>query len=351
MDRQVLRILDANLNRATEGARVVEDYARFVLDDAASAERLKRLRHGLRNGAAVFEQDLSAGLEQFRDTPGDVGTALSTEAEAARASAADTARASIKRLEQALRVLAEYGKMVSGPGAEVFERLRYDTYALESLLFSDQTRTERLRLARLYVLVTEALASTDARTACREAVAGGADIVQMREKELEDAAFYECAEELCAICREGGALFVVNDRVHIAHLTHADGVHLGQGDLAVHLARRLLGHGSLIGRSTRGPAFAEAALAEGADYIGVGPVFATATKEHRVPAGLGYVRHAAQHVALPHFCIGGVNRETLGQVLAAGGRRVAVCTAIIAARDIAAEAAWFKEQIVAAGSA
>jgi thiamine-phosphate pyrophosphorylase len=347
----VLRILDANRNRAREGLRVVEEYARFVLDDPGLSHRLKAVRHGLREAVAHLEESLGCpeALSASRDTPGDVGTGIRLGSEADRGSAAAVARAGVARLTEALRALEEYGKVVSGAGAARFERLRYEVYAIEPALLAPTGRRERLRAARLYVIVTESLASADALTAAREAVAGGADVIQMREKEMEDGAFHGRAEAMARICREGGALFLVNDRPHIATLVEADGIHVGQGDLPAHLARRCLGPGRILGRSTNAPDRAEAAVREGADYLGVGPVWETRTKAHRGAVGLGYVRWAAANVPIPFFAIGSVKRQSLPEVLDAGARRVAVCTAIIGATDIAAEAAWFRERLDAAG--
>ncbi|MDR3210537.1 MAG: thiamine phosphate synthase [Planctomycetota bacterium] len=206
---------------------------------------------------------------------------------------------------------------------------------------------ERLAKARLYVIVTRAFCHDEPLTTAREAVAGGADVIQMREKDLEDGEFYRQALSLAEVCRQGGALFIVNDRPHIALLAQADGVHSGQGDLPPHLTRRLVGDGRLIGRSTAAPEFALAALAEGSDYLGVGPVYATQTKAHRQAVGLDYVRWAANWNRLPFFAIGSVNRATLEAVLEAGARRVAVCTGISQARDIAAETAYYRSLIVA----
>ncbi|MBN1258030.1 MAG: thiamine phosphate synthase [Planctomycetes bacterium] len=343
-----LRILDANANRAREGLRVVEEYVRFSLDATAFTERLKQLRHELVATLQLLQQAAGDGvkLENFRDTAGDVGTGISTPAEMKRADATATARAGMKRLQEALRVLEEYGKIVSPEAAAGFERLRYASYDIEPLIFADGARRSHLAEARLYVLVTEALASTDALTAAREAVAGGADMIQMREKELEDSAFYKQALAMREICNSAGALFMINDRPHLAKLVNADGIHTGQGDLPVNLSRRIIGPDRLIGRSTNAPEVLQAAFEEGADYAGVGPVYATKTKEHRAAVGLEYVSYAAREAKIPYFCIGSINRETLGGVLDAGAKAVAVCTAIIGVKDIAAEAAWFKERVM-----
>ncbi len=348
MERGIYRLLDANLNRAREGLRVAEEYVRFVRDDAVLSERLKELRHGVRRLDELLAASLPAGQTwaHFRDTPGDVGTALAGAGEAVRADAAGVAAASRKRVEEALRVIEEYAKLISPDAAQLAEKLRYSAYGLEGAWqTAGGNLRQRLQSARLYVLITESLARTDALTVCREAVAGGADIIQMREKELEDGEFLNRARQMAEACRAGGTLFLVNDRVQIAALGAADGLHTGQGDLPVNLVRRLAGPEAIIGKSTSCPERAEAAWRDGADYIGVGPVYPTKTKEHRAAVGLEYVRWASAHARLPYFCIGSINRRTLPEVLAAGARAVAVCTAIIAAPDIAAETAWFKARL------
>ncbi len=347
MNDPVARIVDVNLNRAGEALRTMEEYARFVAESPALSGRCKTLRHALARAAAAWSESRPpAGRPLFnRDIRGDVGAALKTQEEGSRPDALSVAAAASRRAAEALRALSEYAKIDSPGAAAEFEAIRYGVYAVEPLLLADRDLKKRLAEARLYVLVTTSLCSADARTAAREAVAGGADVVQLREKEMEDGEFHALAADLAAICREGGALFLINDRPHIASLVDAGGVHGGQGDLPVHLTRRILGPGKIIGRSTSGPEFAEKALADGADYIGVGPVFETNTKKHRRAAGLEYVRWISQWGRLPYFAIGGVNRNTIDAVLDAGARAVAICTGVTMAKDIAAETAFFKSKV------
>jgi len=339
----VNRLLDANRNRAGEALRTAEDYARFVTENTVVAGRLKALRHDLADAVRLLETGES--LRAHRDTAGDVGVPLKTGAEASRPDMHAVAAAAFRRAAEALRVLGEAAKTVSGDAAARFEKIRYALYDIEPVALAAGERRARLRAARLYVLVTASLCSTDPVTACREAVAGGADIIQMREKEMEDGAFLALAERLRDVCRAGGALFFVNDRTHIAAIVDADGAHLGQGDLPTCAARRIVGPDRILGRSTSAPEFAERAAADGADYIGVGPVFETKTKEHRRAAGLEYVNWASSWDGLPWFAIGGVGRGTIDAVLDAGARAVAICTAVTMAKDIAAEAAFVKAMI------
>ncbi len=349
MNNPVARIIDVNRNRAGEALRVMEEYARFVLESPALSARCKALRHDLAAAAAALDASLPPADRPLphRDIAGDVGVTIKTSGEALRPDAPTVAAAASRRAAEALRSLSEYAKIDNAALAARFEALRYGVYAVEPLLLADGRLRTRLAAARLYVLITTALCSADARTAAREAVAGGADIIQLREKEMEDGEFYRLAADVAEICREGGAIFLVNDRPHIASLVDAGGVHGGQGDLPAHLTRRLIGTDKIIGCSTSGPEFAEKALADGADYIGVGPVYETNTKKHRRAAGLEYVEWAFRWGKLPCFAIGGVNRETIDLVIGAGARAVAICTGVTMAGDIAAAAAFFKEKLSA----
>lgn len=343
MNNPVARIIDVNLNRAGEALRGMEEYARFIADSEHLSARIKTVRHGLAKAAEAWRNAHAPDDHPVfnRDIAGDVGASIKTAAEMTRADALSVATAASRRAAEALRSLSEYGKIDNPELAAEFERLRYQVYDIEPILLADASLRRRLGAAQLYVIITTSLCSADPRTTAREALAGGADVIQLREKEMEDAEFYRLALDLAEICRDGGAIFLVNDRPHIASLVDAGGVHGGQGDLDIHLTRRILGPGKIIGRSTSAPECAEKALREGADYIGIGPVFETTTKD-RQAAGIMYVDWAATWNKLPYFAVGGINRNTIHAVLDAGGRAVAICTGITTAQNIAAEAAFFK---------
>jgi len=334
----IFRIIDANANRAREALRVVEDCARFVWNDPFWSARLKELRHRLTQ--AVGGLGVGPELLASRDTPGDVGTGQSAESERSRADVGAVVAANLKRAQEAIRVLEEYSKLVSEPAGEAFKQIRYELYAVETAIEARLWAPERLAAARLYVLVTPGMTNgRDPVDVARQAIAGGADVIQLREKELPDGRYLELAGRMRSVCRELGALFVVNDRADVAQLVDADGVHVGQDDLPAAEARRLLGPGKIVGVSTHSPAQAERAILAGASYVGVGPVNATPTKPTTEPVGLEYVRYAAENVAIPFFAIGGVSAGTADDILRAGARRLAVCSAIIGADDVAAAAA------------
>jgi thiamine-phosphate pyrophosphorylase len=339
---QAARILDAAGNRAREALRVLEDYCRFALDDLFWTGELKELRHQLQQLLADLpgEQLLAA-----RDTLGDVGTTQSTPTERTRHSLSEVVQAACKRLQEALRSLEEVSKLYRPEVAERLEQLRYRSYTLESSLLLGREARQRLAGACLYVLLTAEHCRLGLEQTIRAAAAGGAQIFQLREKHLDDRRLLERARQVRRWTRAAGALFLVNDRVDIARLAEADGVHLGQDDLSVRDARRLLGPCALIGVSTHNLEQLHQALREGASYVGLGPVFPSATKAFAEFPGLDFLRQAATTTTLPAFAIGGITLSNVREVVAAGIRRVAVSQAICQAEDPQAVAAAFRQAL------
>jgi thiamine-phosphate pyrophosphorylase len=184
----------------------------------------------------------------------------------------------------------------------------------------------RLHDARLYYIC-----GIDRLSTVEPALRGGVDIFQLREKHAGDDELLRAAQTARRLCDDHGALFVVNDRPDIAVAAGADGVHLGQDDMAVEDARAIVGPDSLIGRSTHTPEQIDGAA--GADYIGVGPVHATPTKLGRPAVGVDLVRYAAAHAPMPFFAIGGLDATTLPEAVRAGATRAAVVRAISEAAD------------------
>ncbi len=323
------RVLDASANRAREGLRVVEDYVRFVLDDPSLTRRLKDCRHRLAEAARGLDPD--DRLIGGRDTPGDVGTHIMTAQEQTRENPRAVLAANFRRVAEALRSLEEYSKLVDVWLAGRFEVLRYDVYTLEKLVLTAVAARRTLADARLYVLVGGLPTLGDLTWVVGEALAGGAQVIQLREKGLPDRELLTRAREVRILTAKARARFVLNDRPDLALLSGADGVHLGQEDILPRDARRVLGLGALIGVSTHDPRQLGQALLDGASYLGVGPVFPSATKDFSDLAGLAYVRHAAESTTSPWFAIGGIDGSNLDDVLDAGARRVAVSSAVVRA--------------------
>jgi thiamine-phosphate pyrophosphorylase len=337
------RIVDANANRAREAVRVLEDFARFSLNDPFLSRQLKQLRHDLTRILAILP---STPLLASRDTLADVGTGITTTAERTRHGMRDVVAANAKRLQEALRSLEEYGKffgeryhLEAVSVSARLEALRYQSYTLERAMLCGAEARERLASAKLYVLVTGATCHASLDWTIAEAAAGGVDIVQLREKELPDRELLQRAKDVRRWTRKAGVLLIVNDRPDIARLVEADGVHVGQDDLPVHDARRIVGPDALIGVSTHNLEQVRRAVLEGASYIGIGPAFVSSTKSFEELAGVDFVRAAMAETSLPAFALGGIGQGNVGQVVAAGGRRVAVSAAISQAEDprVAAE--------------
>jgi thiamine-phosphate pyrophosphorylase len=212
---------------------------------------------------------------------------------------------------------------------------------------SVRQRRERLGRARLYLVIDAA----PAERVLAAALEGGVDVVQLREKSAFDNAVVEAGRRMRALCDEHGALLVVNDRPDLAVECGADGVHIGQGDEPLDRAREMVGPDMLIGISTHSPEQIDAALSSPADYLGVGPVYATATKPGVEPVGLGLVRYAAQNGgAKPWFAIGGIESGNVAAVAEAGASRIAVVRAIRDAADPRAAAAALRSELVREGA-
>jgi thiamine-phosphate pyrophosphorylase len=338
------RILDANANRAREALRVLEDYARFVLDDGTLSGQLKELRHGL---AAALQQLHIDDALLARDTTADVGTAIKTTAEFNRHSLADVVTAAGKRLSEALRVLEEIAKTIDPAPAAAIEQLRYRGYTLEQTLVRIARQTDRFADVQLYVLLTASLCKHSWEHTLECLILGGAQCIQLRENDLPDAEFLRRARFFASKCRAAGVISIINDRTDIAQLAAADGVHLGQTDLPCTEARKLLGHHAIIGVSTENLDQARQAVRDGATYIGVGPMFPTSTKEKPRLAGPAYAAQAFQAVTVPCVAIGGITPHNVDQLIAVGVRTVAVCSAIIGDADPAVRCRDFANKLSA----
>jgi thiamine-phosphate pyrophosphorylase len=329
MRTDIARIVDAEINRAREAMRVVEDYCRFVLDDRLLMTEAKDMRHRVR---FLAERPSMGGASiAARDTLCDIGTGLTTPAESSRQDLFDVVAASFKRLQEALRALEEYGKLLDPGWSQDAKALRYQTYSLEKAVVTVRDSRQRLASVRLCAIVTEAFCSCPYERMIEEAIRGGAGMIQVREKQMDDSSRLRQARLAREITRRAGALLIVNDRADIAQLADADGVHVGQDDLAVRDARRVLGPTALVGVSTHSLDQVRRAVLEGANYIGVGPTFPSHTKSFSQYSGLDFVREAVNETTLPAFAIGGIDESNVERLVAAGAHRIAVsrslCTA------------------------
>lgn len=202
---------------------------------------------------------------------------------------------------------------------------------------------------RLYGILDLGYVTEDASVRVTAALLeGGVDLLQLRAKQQDLATIRRVAERLLPLCRAAGVPLILNDYPALAAGLDADGVHIGQDDGPLTDARAVMGTGKIIGRSTHSLEQARAALAEGFDYIGFGPLFPTPTKLGRPSIGLQNIATMEAEVGseIPAFCIGGITAETLPEVVAAGARRIVVVSALLQAPDVASAARFFRDPFV-----
>jgi thiamine-phosphate pyrophosphorylase len=238
-------------------------------------------------------------------------------------------QANLCRVEESLRVLEEYGKLYSADMAMAIKRMRYQVYILDSELAPLQKRNQLLA-ANLYLVTSP---EPNLIAVVESALKGGLKLLQYRDKDADNATRYDNARQIKQLCQKYNAIFIVNDHIDVAIAADADGVHLGQQDFPMEVARRLLGPDKIVGRSTTNPQELQRAIDEKADYIGVGPVFETPTKPGKSACGEEYLQYVQAHAPMPWYAIGGVNVENLDQVLAWGAKRVSVVRSIMQASD------------------
>ena len=325
-DPRVARLIDANLDRSREGLRVVEDWCRFGLEREDLVVILKDWRQRL----GRHHHDL---YKQNRSTATDSGAGLEHPAQLDRHSPRHVVAANCARVQEALRVLEEFGRTVDPGLAREAAAIRYGLYDLEvSCLKATQggQRRRRLEDCRL-CLITAPCDDLLDRVAI--ALQQGVAMVQFRQKDGSDHDRLTLATALRQLCSQHGALFIVNDRIDLALAVDADGVHLGQDDLPTEIARRLLGPERLLGRSTHSLEQVRKANSEDCDYLGLGPVHDTAVKPERSAIGNELVGEALTLSSKPVFAIGGIHVSNLGPLTASGCRHVAVIGAIMEAAD------------------
>ena len=342
----IFRILDAANNRTGEGLRVVEDYVRMVLGDAFLSKQLKQLRHDLAEAMAPL--DLCSQI-LTRDSEGDVGRNVQTTAEYQRSSDQAILKANLTRVQQSLRAIEEFTKTIDASVSKKVEQLRYRSYTLEKSIMVTRLSLQSLKDARLYVLIdgTHWKQSPEKFEATVQTlIAVEVDLIQFRDKTLSDRDHVTIGKRLTQLTRPTATRWIMNDRADLAVATDADGVHLGQDDISVADGRRLVGASKLIVVSTHDIEQARQAVIDGANYIGVGPVFPSATKSFDSHVGLELISEVASEIKLPAFAIGGINGENIARVVEAGFSRVAVAAAVSAADNPMSAAKELKNALV-----
>ena len=326
------RIIDANINRMSEGIRVLEDHSRFVIENKDINTQLRDVRHKARK----ILKDLDSDLISSRESLSDNGLEISgkskldnkTTEKALIISNFKRIQEAVRSIEENLKIIGEYDK------GKQFEQIRFEVYDIEKQYMSNL----KFSLPEgIYGLTAEIYSNGRSNVeVVKEMIKAGIKIIQYREKEEDKSKkemLLECLE-IRKLTKENEVTFIVNDHLDIAILCKADGMHLGQDDLSVQDIKKINGN-LIIGVSTHSPEQANKAISDGADYIGVGPIFSTKTKKNVCDAvGLEYLKYIVKNTEIPFVAIGGIKESNIDQVLEKGAKSIALVTEIVGAEDI-----------------
>ena len=325
-DNRIAQLIDANLDRAREGLRVMEDWCRFGLKRSDFSIQIKDWRqqlgvhhHSIYRKARLTSNDPAMGvhhpLQKIRSTPEAVFTANSS------------------RVQEALRVIEEFTRITDPNLCEVATKIRYETYEIEIKVLNTTEgakKRQNLKDCSIYLITTN---RRDLEGVVLQSLKAGVKIVQYRDKFSHDNEKISQAKCLASLCKKYNSLFIVNDRIDIALAVDADGIHLGQEDIPTKIARNLLGVEKIIGRSTHCLEDIKNAEKEGCDYIGIGPIFPSETKKNLSPIGIDFLRKGLSKTLLPAFAIGGINSSNINKLNQIDNLRIAVSDAIINSND------------------
>lgn len=326
---RIERMIDANLNRVSEGLRVIEDILRFVYEQPVLQAEIRELKHGVRKG-------VPANLYmRGRNAQDDVGIEVSVATSLdQKNSLQDLITANFKRVQEGLRTIEESLKIIGQYDvSKVYESLRFKAYVLEQKC----NGLSALPDVDLYGILCEPLSGGRSNVEVAEKLASaGVQVIQYRSKEKAKAIRLEECRKIRAITQKYKCFFIVNDDLDIALSVRADGLHLGQDDMPFTEARQLAPH-LTIGVSTHRPEQALMAVEQGADYIGVGPVYATQTKKNVEGSdGLDYVQWVSENIAIPFVTIGGIKQKNVREVQKRGATCFAMISELVAADNVAA---------------
>lgn len=322
----VYRIIDANINRVSEGLRVIEDIERFIFENQEISKELRKIRHLVRKNFSSSE------LIKNRNSHTDVGFNISQTSLLDKKEDLDSLIISnFKRAEEGLRSIEECLKILGCyKESKMYEQLRYRMYELEKQVFS-----KTIPDTDIYGIIGEKFSKGRNNIDVAKAmIDSGIKIIQYREKDKNKREKYEECKAIRQMAKEEDVTFIVNDDVDIAILVKADGIHIGQEDIPIEEVRRIAPN-VIIGVSTHNKEQAKEAVIKGADYIGVGPIFSTTTKENvEKSQGLKYLKWVSENIDIPYVAIGGIKEENILDVKEHGGRCFAMISELVGSENI-----------------
>ena len=315
-DLRINQIIDANLDRAREGLRVLEDWARFGLSKEKYVERIKNFRLILgKNHLEVYKQSRNHNEDKCKG--------LSHEEQINRKTSEQIISSNSGRVQEALRVIEEFSRLHNNELSKISSDIRYEIYTLEIDLLSlskYKKSKEILKENDLYFITDQ---KDNLLELIEEILIAGVRIIQYRFKTGADKDHLKEAIQIKKLCKRYNSLFIVNDRLDIALASNADGIHLGQDDIDLKTARKLLGYSKIIGISANNEVDISNAINQGCDYIGIGPVFETATKKNKEPIGIEKIKPLTKDIDIPWFAIGGINANNISYLKKNGFKKVA----------------------------
>jgi len=325
-DLRIYQIIDANLDRAREGLRVLEDWARFGLSNEKYVERIKNFRQILgKNHIEVYKQS--------RNFIEDKCKGLTHEEQIKRKNYQQIISSNSGRVQEALRVIEEFSRPHNHELSKIASEIRYEIYNIEIdlLSLSECNKSEEiLKKNDLYVITDQ---KDNLLEIIEEILIAGVRIIQHRFKTGTDKDHLQEAIQIKNLCKRYNSLFIINDRVDIALASNADGIHLGQDDLDLKTARNLLGHSKIIGISANNEIDISNALKDGCNYIGIGPVFETAIKKDKKPLGLERIKTLTKDLNIPWFAVGGIKSNNISYLKRNGFKKVALVSQLMNSED------------------
>ncbi|MBI9013579.1 MAG: thiamine phosphate synthase [Clostridiales bacterium] len=320
------RIIDANINRVSEGLRVVEDYMRFKKNNKLVATELREMRHQVRK---LFQDRL---LIHMRDSIRDVGNEISYNSRLDfKTSESELLTANIKRAQEGLRVIEEHLKIMGFYDiSKSYEKLRYHSYDLEKKIVKKMYPSDE----HIYLILGEEFSNGRSNfEVAKQALESGVRIIQYREKSKSKREKLEECKAIQILVNRYDGFFIINDDIDIAQIIQADGIHLGQDDMSIKDARKIVGD-MCIGVSTHTIGEARLAVLESADYIGVGPIFLTQTKKNVVASkGVEFLKEVSDEIKIPYVAIGGIKINRL-ESIKPYINQIAMISEICSAEDI-----------------